>query len=63
MLFNNNPFGFGLKINPIVNSLFIQYYSGISSPIPPSELLWVEDGTGQQMVTEDLSQDYIFVGA
>jgi hypothetical protein len=63
MLINNNPLGMGVVFNPVVCSLFTQYFAGTSSPVPPTQLLWVEDLTGDQMVTEDLSQQYVFVGA
>lgn len=62
MLFNNNSLGFGIGVNPLVNSFLIKYFAGKSVVVPPGDQLWVEDGTGAQMVTEDLSQQYVFVG-
>jgi hypothetical protein len=62
MLFNNNPF-FGIVYNPINSSLFIQNFTQPSFVPPPiGDLFWVEDSTGYQMVTEDGTKDYIFVG-
>ncbi len=47
--------------NPLAVSVFNTFSESGEIPVPPHETFWVTDDTGIQMVTEDGSENYIFV--
>lgn len=57
-------FAFGIQTNVFTTPLMSQFskMGGDSLP-PPTNSFWVEDASGENMVTEDGVLNYVFVGA
>lgn len=61
---SHSYFPFGIGTNVFTSPLMSQPNKIGGDSIPPStNSYWVEDLTHDQMVTEDLSKKYVFVGA
>jgi len=53
-------FNFGLVNNPINITPFFNSNELVEETLPPGESLWVESGTGSEMLTPD-GKSYVFL--